>query len=157
MSVDPADLPVIGWREWVDLPALGGIAVKAKIDTGARTSALHAVGLESFRRGGAPWVRFSVHPHQRDTERSVLVEAAVIDERAIRNSGGSAEDRPVISTRAAIGAVALDIEVTLTNRALMGFRMLLGREALRGNFLVDPGRSFLVGGKRKRAKSGRDG
>lgn len=153
MSADPEDRPVIGWREWVDLPDLGAIAVKAKIDTGAKTSALHAVGLESFRRGGAPWVRFCLHPHQRDTDRSVLVEAAVIDERAIRNSGGAAEDRPVILTRAKIGAVALEIEVTLTNRSLMGFRMLLGREALRGNFIVDPGRSFLVGGKRKRPKA----
>lgn len=155
MSAPAADLLVIGWREWVDLPRLGGITVKAKIDTGARTSALHAVGVEEFQRGGAPWVRFTVHPHQRDTERSVLVEAPVIDERAIRNSGGAAEHRPVISTRATIGEVALDIEVTLTNRALMGFRMLLGREALRRRFLVDPGRSYLIGPRPKKGKGGR--
>jgi hypothetical protein len=136
-------LPVIGWREWVGLPELEIPAVKAKIDTGARTSALHAVNLERFQRRGKPWVRFEVHPHQRDLENSVIVEAVVIDERTIRNSGGHAEHRPVIKTKVEIGESVAEIELTLTNRALMGFRMLLGREAVRHRFLVDPGDSFL--------------
>ncbi|HFE47513.1 MAG TPA: ATP-dependent zinc protease [Nannocystis exedens] len=135
-------LPVIGWREWVVLPELAIPAIKAKIDTGARTSALHAVNLERFRRRGKPWVRFEVHPHQRDLDNSVSAQAVVIDERAIRNSGGLAEYRPVILARVDVGDVILRIELTLTNRSLMGFRMLLGREALRNRFCVDPGASF---------------
>ncbi len=142
MREPPRVLPVIGWREWVVLPELAIPAIKAKIDTGARTSALHAVNLERFRRRGKPWVRFEVHPHQRDLDSSVSAEAVVIDERAIRNSGGLAEYRPVILARVDVGDVVLRIELTLTNRALMGFRMLLGREALRNRFCVDPGASF---------------
>ncbi|MCB9569200.1 MAG: ATP-dependent zinc protease [Myxococcales bacterium] len=135
-------MPVIGWREWVALPELGIPAIKAKIDTGARTSALHAVDLERFTRRGVDWVRFCVHPHQRDVESSVVAEAEVIDERIIRNSGGHSESRPVIAAVALLGAESLTIELTLTNRALMGFRMLLGREAVRHRFLVDPGASY---------------
>lgn len=142
MREPPRVLPVIGWREWVVLPELAIPAIKAKIDTGARTSALHAVNLEHFRRRGKPWVRFEVHPHQRDLDSSVSAEAVVIDERAIRNSGGLTEYRPVILARVDVGDVVLRIELTLTNRALMGFRMLLGREALRNRFCVDPGASF---------------
>ncbi|MCA9660421.1 MAG: ATP-dependent zinc protease [Myxococcales bacterium] len=142
-TVRHESLPVIGWREWVGLPELGIPAVKAKIDTGARTSALHAVNVERFQRRGEAWVRFEVHPHQRDLENSVIAEAAVIDERTVRNSGGHAEHRPVIKTQVEIGESVVEIELTLTNRALMGFRMLLGREAVRHRFLVDPGDSFL--------------
>ncbi len=138
------ELHVIGWREWVGLPELGIPAVKAKIDTGARTSALHAVNVERFRKRGKPWVRFEVHPHQRDVENSVVTEAIVIDERTIRNSGGTAEHRPVILTTVDLGPTSLQIELTLTNRALMGFRMLLGREAVRNRFYIDPGTSFCL-------------
>ncbi len=138
------ELHVIGWREWVGLPELELPAIKAKIDTGARTSALHAVNLERFRRRGKPWVRFEVHPHQRDVENSVITEAVVIDVRSIRNSGGAAEHRPVILTTVNLGPLALPIELTLTNRSLMGFRMLLGREAVRNRFFIDPGASFCL-------------
>jgi len=133
---------VLGWREWVALPELDLPAIKAKIDTGARTSALHAVKLKRFRRRGRPWVRFEVHPHQDDVENSVVAEALIIDERDVRSSSGKAEQRPVILARVNIGATTMEIELTLTNRALMGFRMLLGREAMRNRFLVNPGRSF---------------
>ncbi len=135
---------MIGWREWVGLPELDLPAIKAKIDTGARTSALHAVNLERFRRRGKPWVRFEVHPHQRDVENSVISEAVVIEERSIRNSGGAAEYRPVILTTVDLGPLSLPIELTLTNRSLMGFRMLLGREAVRNRFFIDPGASFCL-------------
>jgi len=144
MPVRHRELHVIGWREWVGLPELGIPALKAKIDTGARTSALHAVNLERFRRQGKPWVRFEVHPHQRDVENSVVAEAVIIDERTIRNSGGASEHRPVILTSVDLGSISLEIELTLTNRALMGFRMLLGREAVRNRFYINPGASFCL-------------
>jgi hypothetical protein len=148
MSANP-DL-VIGWREWLALPDLGVPQIKAKVDTGARTSALHAFDLERFRRRGRDMLRFTVHPYQRTIEQMIRCEALLIDERVIRNSGGGEEHRPVIETRAAIGEHCWTIELTLTRRDVMGFRMLLGRQAVRGRTLVNPGRSYLVG-KKKRA------
>lgn len=136
-------LPLIGWREWLALPALGISQIKAKIDTGARSSALHAFDLHPFEQDGQPWLRFSVHPYQRNSDRTIIAQAPLIDEREVRNSGGKAELRPVIATSVCLNGQQWSIELTLTNRDVMGFRMLLGRQALRQRFWVDPGRSYL--------------
>jgi hypothetical protein len=136
-------LSVIGWREQLALPDLGITEVKAKIDTGARSSALHAFDVEIFECDGKPMVRFKVHPYQRDAHRTVTAEAELLDQRQVRNSGGQVQVRPVIQTPVELGGDRWLIELTLTNRDVMGFRMLLGRQALRGRFLVDVSRSFL--------------
>jgi hypothetical protein len=136
-------LPIIGWREQLALPDLGIPEVKAKIDTGARSSALHAFDVETFERDGKPMVRFKVHPYQRDAQRTVTAEAELIDQRQVRNSGGQAQVRPVIETTVELNGYTFPIELTLTNRDSMGFRMLLGRQAVRRRFLVDAGKSFL--------------
>ena len=141
----PRSLPAIGWREWVRLPELGIDAIKVKIDTGARSSALHAFDIHTFTKAGKEWVRFKVHPYQRDTIRTAIAEAEVLDERHVRNSGGHAELRISILTCVELPDKQWAIELTLTNRDVMGFRMLLGRQAVRHRFLVDPGQSYLLG------------
>jgi hypothetical protein len=133
----------IGWREWVALPELGVHQIKAKIDTGARSSTLHAFDIEFYEQPDRTFVRFQVHPLQRNNHQVVFAEAELIDKRYVRNSGGQSQLRPVIATVVSIGAYQWPIELTLTNRDEMGFRMLLGRQALRHRFLVDAGRSFL--------------
>lgn len=137
-------LPLIGWREWVSLPDLKLHRIKAKIDTGARTSALHAVDIHIFEQNGQHRVRFRVHPHQLDTQQTLLIEADLVERRQIRSSNGHAEVRPVILTPIQLHGSQWPVEVTLTNRKSMGFRLLLGRQSLRDRFWVDPGRSFLV-------------
>ena len=141
-AAEPA-LPVIGWREKVSLPELAVAKVKVKIDTGARSSALHAFDVEVFQKGEVDFVRFKVHPLQRSRKKVVTAEAPLLDMREVRNSGGHAESRPVISTLVSLGGKQWPIELTLTNRDQMGFRMLLGREAMRRRFLVDPGKSYV--------------
>lgn len=135
-------LAVIGWREWVTLPELGLEEVKAKIDTGARSSALHAFNLRTVTVDGVIRVRFDVHPMQQGGP-TVEAEAEVVDMRRVRNPGGRREYRPVIRTPVTVLGQTWEIDITLTPRWGMGFRMLLGRQALRHHFLVDPGRSFL--------------
>lgn len=137
---------MIGWREWVALPDLGVAWVKAKVDTGARSSSLHAWDVVVDELGGT--VRFAVHPLQHDDVLTVPVRAPLAGIRDVRSSNGEVERRPAIVTTAAVCGQAVPIEVTLTNRDEMGFRMLLGRSALKRRFLVDPGRSFLAGGGR---------
>ena len=152
--------PTIGWREWLALPGLGVERIKAKIDTGARSSTLHAFDVEHFERDGCPWVRFQVHPRQRDTTESLPCEAELVDERLVRSSVGQQQLRPVVRTEVHLMGQTWPIEVTLTRRDVMGFRMLIGRQALRGRFVVDPGRSFVGGrpGRERRgsAKKGQD-
>ncbi|HVA51349.1 MAG TPA: RimK/LysX family protein [Pirellulales bacterium] len=138
-------LPIIGWREWLALPDLGIRAVKAKVDTGARSSALHAFDIELFERDGRPMVRFRVHPWQGDQTETVAAEAPLAGERLVRNSGGIETVRPAIVTDLELAGRRWPIELTLTARDAMGFRMLLGREAVRQRFLVHPGRSYLTG------------
>ncbi|NEO31199.1 MAG: ATP-dependent zinc protease [Symploca sp. SIO3C6] len=139
----PEHLSIIGWREWLTLPELGITRIKAKIDTGARSSALHAFDVETFERQGKMMVRFKVHPYQRDAQRAMTAEAELIERRHIRSSSGHLQLRPVIKTTVALGSKQWSIELTLTNRDVMGFRMLLGRQAVRQHFLVAPGRSFI--------------
>lgn len=137
--------PAIGWREWVALPELGIDRVKAKVDTGARTSALHAVRIERFRRDGREMVRFEAQPVQRETRTRVRAEAQVLEVRSVRSSTGAESRRPVIETPVRVLDREWSIELTLVPRDLMGFRMLLGRQAVRGRFVVDPARSFISG------------
>ncbi len=142
---------VIGWREWVALPGLDVPAIKVKVDTGAASASLHAFALERFTRAGNEMVRFHIHPRQRTARGAVSVEAEVVDERRVRNPGGRAEIRPVIRTRIHWAETDWEADINLTRRDEMGFRMLLGRKALKNRFIVDPGRSFLGGrpGKEK--------
>lgn len=137
---------VIGWREWVGLPELGIGWIKAKVDTGARSSSLHAWDVDVDE--GAGEVRFALHPFQHDDERTVPAAAPLVDIRPVRSSNGAEELRPIITTRAVVAGEIVEIELSLANRDEMGFRMLLGRTALRRRFLVDPGRSFCGGGTR---------
>jgi hypothetical protein len=140
-----ADRPRLGWREWVALPDWGVPHLKAKVDTGARTSSLHAFDLERFELDGAEWVRFTVHPWQRTTVDEVVAEALVDSWRPIRSSSGKVDERPVVRTTVVLAQTPVEAEVTLTRRDEMGFRMLIGREAIRSRFLVDPGVSYRGG------------
>jgi hypothetical protein len=146
------NLPIIGWREWISFPDLGIRFVKAKIDTGARTSVLHAYDISEFTKGNVKYVKFKVHPIQRNNQITISAQARLIEKRTVRDSGGKITERPVISTKIKIGEDLYDIELTLINRDEMGFRMLLGRMAVKDFFLVDPGRSYLMGPKPLRRK-----
>ncbi|MRG59763.1 hypothetical protein GE115_07765 [Agromyces sp. CFH 90414] len=143
---------IAGWREWASLPAIGVPWIKVKVDTGARTSALHAFDVEEFERDGEAWVRFGVQPWQNSDEDAVVVESRVHDRRHVRSSSGHVDERIVVLMDVVLLGRELTVEVTLSNRDEMGFRMLVGREALRGVFLVDPGESFLGGRAPKRAR-----
>lgn len=136
---------VVGWREWLALPDLHVPKIKAKVDTGARTSALHAEDIRYLRRRGITYVEFVVTTERDGAVMRTTTMAPLIEERRVRSSNGTAELRPVISTRVQLGEREWLIEVTLTRRDMMGFPMLLGRQAVKGRAVVDPGRSFLNG------------
>lgn len=127
------------------LPGLGIARIKAKLDTGARTSALHALSSERYSVGGAPFVRLRVQPRQREDGRVLMVETAIVDERFVTDSSGHRERRIVIAALLAVGGESWPIEITVTNRDSLRFRMLLGRSAMQGRLLVDPDRSYLLG------------
>ena len=150
MPTAASTLPVVGWREWVAFPDIGLPAVRAKVDTGAATSAIHAHSVEPFERGGAAYVRFEVHPFFRRHRRIVVVcEAPVVDRRRVVSSSGHSESRVVVGVTFRLGVRAgspeWPIELTLTDRRTMRFPMLLGREAMNAHVLVDPSASFLMG------------
>jgi hypothetical protein len=135
----------IGWREWLSLPELGIERIKAKIDTGARSSTLHAAELEIVEKSQIPWVQFVIWPTQGTRQGAMRLEHPVFDFRTVRSSNGVESHRPVIVTSVNLGGKTFPIELTLVDRDSMDFRMLLGRTAVRRRFLVHPGRSYLLG------------
>lgn len=152
MSRKRGDLEIVGWREWAALPDLGIERIKVKIDTGARSSALHAYDVQPLDIDGEAWVRFLVHPIQRNAEITIECRAPLLGQRRVRSSTGKQTQRPVIVTRMRLGKESWPIEVTLVRRDVMGFRMLVGRQAVRDRYLVDAGRSFLQGRRKIRKK-----
>lgn len=147
---DADDRPVLGWREWARLPELGVDRIKVKVDTGARSSSLHAYDVERVEREEGTFLRFRIHPVQRDDSVVVDAEVALHEERKVRPSTGRQAVRPVIVTELEVAGRRFPVEITLANRDRMGFRMLLGREALADRFLVDASASFLGGGTRRK-------
>jgi len=135
---------IIGWREWCALPELDLPGILAKIDTGAKTSSLHAFDIRSSARGD-DWLLFYVHPVQRRRRPTVRCEARCVDVRAVTSSNGKTEERPVVETSMVIGGRSFTTEITLTNRDEMGFRMLIGRQSLNKRFIVDPALSYCCG------------
>ncbi|MCW8999428.1 MAG: RimK family alpha-L-glutamate ligase, partial [Kangiellaceae bacterium] len=136
---------VVGSEEWCAFPQLGVPAIKARVDSGAKTSSLHAFNIQTFKRDGEAWVSFEVHPLQQNRRTVVRCEAKVIDRRSVKSSSGTSEKRYVIKTMLRSGGEHWEVELTLTNRDSMGYRMLLGREAMVGRILVDPAESFCLG------------
>ena len=136
---------LIGAREWCCLPALAVTAVKARVDSGAKISSLHAVKIEPFVRSSSEWVRFSIHPLQQNSGLTITCEAPVADRRIIRSSNGTGEERVIINTPLTLHGKTWNIDVSLTNRQHMTYRMLLGREAMAGRLLIDSDKSFMAG------------
>lgn len=143
LKPDPVTRPLLGWREWVALPDLGIDEIKAKVDTGAKSSCLHAFDVRVLTEDDEAWVHFVVHPEQGKSEPALAAKARLLEYRLVRSSSGHAESRPVIETSVNVGGRIWTIELTLTNRDEMGFRMLLGRSAISKRFWIDPSKSFL--------------
>jgi hypothetical protein len=143
---------IIGFREWISLPFLNLPAVKAKIDTGAKTSSLHAFDIKVQKlEGKKSYVTFKVHPIQKDTSVVVECRAPLIDRRVVSDSGGHKEQRLVIRTTLVLGGIKKKVELTLTNRSSMKYRMLIGRAAL-NHFYIDPAQSYLAGKSQKQRR-----
>lgn len=140
---------VLGWREWVAIPELGVPWIKAKIDTGARSCAIHAFDIEESWDSPTPLVRFTIHPWQRTTEDAVTVTRPILDRRAVRSSSGHTEERIAVAVDVRVVGRTVPVALTLAARDQMGFRMLIGREALEQAFLVDPAHSYLGGRPRR--------
>lgn len=136
---------LIGWREWAAFPDLGAERIKAKIDTGAKTSAIHARKITTHMRAGVLWAEFLLHPVQKKRLPEIRCAAPVADRRNVRSSNGREEMRYIVHTTLRFGGREWVIELSLANRDQMGFRLLLGRDALRKKFIIDPGQSFLLG------------
>lgn len=139
------ELPILGWREWIALPELNIDKLRCKVDTGAKTSALHAFYVEEFEEDGVLKVRFGLHPDEKNTDIELHAVAVVLDQRNVTDSGGHTEKRYVIKTPVILGKETWEIELTLTNRDTMSHRMLLGRQAIMDNYLVDSGATHLMG------------
>ena len=150
-QVETGGMKAVGWREWVQLPDLVDVPIKAKVDTGAKTSSLHAFFIEPYSKDGKPWVKFLLHPNQNDNDIEVECHSMVSDKREVSDSGGHKEERYVIESTIVLGKETLIAELTLTDRDSMSFRMLLGRNLLRRAYVVDSGSSFLMGGNSKHA------
>ena len=144
-------LPLVGWREWVGLPDIGIVRIAAKIDTGAKTSALHANSLKPFTRNGVAFLRFDV---TGEDPNAPWHEMPVLGRRSVKSSNGESEMRYVVAMRLKVGADLWPIDVTLTNRERMEMPMLIGREALAGRVLVDAGKSWLTGAPARRRPAG---
>ena len=136
---------IVGWREWMALPAIGVDAICAKVDTGAKSSALHVDAMETFERDVAEWVRFTLHPGRLGSDGTVDAEARVVDRRLVTDSGGHETERLFIATDLLVGGLRYPIELNLTSRHNMRFPMLLGRTAMAGRLQVDPEASFRLG------------
>lgn len=146
---------IIGWREYIEIPDLGimGInRIKAKIDSGARSCALHAINIRYFQKDEAAWIAFDVHPRQRDNKSLVSCQAPLLEVRSVKDSGGKRTLRPVILTKVKLGDSLFPIELTLIARDSMGFRMLIGRQAIRARYLIDPGSSYILSRKKRAPK-----
>lgn len=140
--------PLVGWREELSIPALGVKKIRAKVDTGARTSALHVTDLKLKKRGKTLFAYFKIHPKQKSKFPIIETKSKVIEFRRVTSSNGISSERPVIMVEIVLGQVKTPIELTLVNRDMMGFRMLLGRTAIKGKYYVDPGKSFLQSKKK---------
>ena len=139
------DKKLIGNQEWCTLPELDIAAIKARVDSGAKTSSIHAFNIRNFVKDKQDWVSFEVHPVQRNDKILMRCECPVVDRRDVKSSSGESETRPVINTSLSLGGEVWDIEMTLTDRDAMGFRMLLGREAMNGRLIIDPSQRCVLG------------
>lgn len=144
-SANLVTLVTLGWREWASLPDLDINQIKVKVDSGARTSALHAFEVETYWQGDQEWVRFLMHPLQRDESLVKTCEAPIMTRKEVSDSGGHREERIFIETQIQLGGIVFTTPMTLTNRDSMRFRMLLGRKAMENRFIIDPAQSYCMG------------
>ena len=145
MKTRKKEKALIGWREWIGFPELGVDRIKAKVDTGARTSVIHAYRVRKIDDADEPRVEFYLHPVQHQRQPEVYCKARIFDERVVTSSNGKRETRFTIITPMQLGKDIWPVELTLSDRDQMGFRVLAGRSAVRGRYIVDPGASFLLG------------